>query len=139
MVLVPNTIANPWTVVVHLHHAFAAEATVMSSWRFDHLAVFAPPEYHEIPESVVMLTSILRSNGGIDSLLPLAAFGVCRCFLGTCGASPHHLRCLNIFVNWHQLNFTCILRIFWVVQLILICVSRFSVVFNIVLDFRSWW
>ena len=39
--------------MVHLHHTPTANATVMRSWCFDHVAVFAPAEFHETLEHIV--------------------------------------------------------------------------------------
>ena len=41
MVIMSNTIADPWTMVIHLEYASVTQRTMMSSWRFYQLTFFA--------------------------------------------------------------------------------------------------
>jgi len=72
MIFVSNAVANPWTVMIHLHDTFAAEAAVMSSGCFYHVAMFTPAEYHKILKHEDVLTYIFFFNGIVDSLESIA-------------------------------------------------------------------
>lgn len=41
VILQPNTVPSPRTMMIHLHHAFSADAAVMRSWRLHILALLA--------------------------------------------------------------------------------------------------
>ncbi len=46
MVLKPDASSDPWTVMVHAHHAVAAYRTVVCPWWLDFLALLAVPVVH---------------------------------------------------------------------------------------------
>ena len=55
---VANTVANPWTMVIHFHDAFATGRTVVCSWGFHFITAFAVFELIEFVHVVVVFPAV---------------------------------------------------------------------------------
>ena len=50
-----NTVAGPWTMMIHSHDTLSAYAAMMRSWGFQHFAGLAYSESHEAIHSFIYI------------------------------------------------------------------------------------